>query len=145
MSTIHSSSVALGLQVGGERRHRERQHGQVHRVDQARQRDHRQADPLAPAGGVRDGSVLVGRCHADTVQRTPPALRSVGPIDLLDVHPRHQPAAQRVDVAHPPPATTRPSRVRTVCWTSTATRPSASVAIATGATRGSISAHWRAQ
>ena len=53
MSTIHSSWALRGLQVGAERRQRQVQHRQVHRVEQARQRDHREPDPLSPPGHGR--------------------------------------------------------------------------------------------
>ena len=46
MSMIQSSSEALGFSPP-QRRHREVQHRQVHRVEHARQREDREADPLA--------------------------------------------------------------------------------------------------
>ena len=50
MSMIHSSSAAAGLQIGAQLGDRQVQDGQVHRVEQAGQRQHGQADPLAAAG-----------------------------------------------------------------------------------------------
>ena len=59
MSTIHSSCDAARLEVGAERRQRQVQHRQVHRVEQAGQRDDGEADPLAPRGERSWG----GGCH----------------------------------------------------------------------------------
>ena len=44
---------AARLQVLAQRRQREVEHGQIHRVDQARKRDHGEADPLAAPGPGR--------------------------------------------------------------------------------------------
>ena len=41
---------ARGLEIGGQRGHRQIEDGQVHRVEQARQGDHSEPDPLAPPG-----------------------------------------------------------------------------------------------
>ena len=50
---------AAGLEVRAERRHREVQHGQVHRVEQAGQGDHGEPDPLAARrlGAAHAGSI----------------------------------------------------------------------------------------
>jgi hypothetical protein len=45
-------------QVGAERGNREREDREVHRVEQARQRDHGEADPLAPGGALWLGGDL---------------------------------------------------------------------------------------
>ena len=50
MSTIHSSCALLGCRSALSVRHREVQHGQVHGVEQAGERDRGQAEPLAAAG-----------------------------------------------------------------------------------------------
>jgi hypothetical protein len=69
-------------QVGAERGQRQVQHGQVHRVEQARQRDHRQPDPLAASGLDRDRR---RRCHGDSADRWPRQMaRTVAPRPLRD-------------------------------------------------------------
>jgi hypothetical protein len=51
---------AAGPEISAEVRQREVQHRQIHRVDQARQRDHGQADPVAARGSgcIESGGVL---------------------------------------------------------------------------------------
>jgi hypothetical protein len=47
-SRAASISCAARLELRAELRHGQVQHGQVHRIQHAWQRDHGQADPLAP-------------------------------------------------------------------------------------------------
>ena len=75
---------ARGPQVGGERRHREVEHGQVHGVQQARQRDDGQAEPLLaprPRGdrSAHDAFSALSPCRLHSATgpaMPPPALNS---------------------------------------------------------------------
>ena len=60
MSMIQSSWALVGMEVRGEPRHGQVQDREVHRIQQAGQRDDRQPDPLSPAG-------LRGRIHSGSL------------------------------------------------------------------------------
>ena len=50
MSMIQSSCALVGCQIAADCRYREVQHGQVHGVEQRRQEDYGEADPLSSPG-----------------------------------------------------------------------------------------------
>ena len=99
MSMIHSSCGAAGLQIGGELRHRQVQHRQVHRIEQAGQRQHRQPHPLAPARPA--GRICVR--HASRRMLSSAASSNVTLRFVLD-EPMFAPARAPAGMAPMPPA-----------------------------------------